>query len=155
LQKISEAIKENGEITRYHRSGELHQQVKSYVSGYKNSAATAQIYTKSFIEDVRVMFRSFQMMIQMVGMSGTHREKDARMRGTVAYLEGLLTKLSNIEVEYIFSQHRWVNIFESEYPIRDMVSKVNTLKAENNVLIQKLKEKGMTDDEIQQSGVPF
>lgn len=148
LSDIDNIIEEQRNATNLRRSGDLSEQIRNYVRDYQHDAEKSQIYVKSFLDDVRVWFRAFQMQLQMVGTGGTHAEKNARYRGMVAFIDGLIDKINEVNLDYFFADHRYRNIFKSEYPIRHMIEKVNYQKEVNERLVKMLKEKGVTEEEI-------
>lgn len=158
LNKIKELCLKHSDLQRFGSSGELWEQVERQINNYKHTAEKAQVYTKSFIEDMRVMFRSVQMIHEFVGSGGTHAQKEALMGSLSAFLESAIRKLESIEVQYMFTDYRWENIFKSEYPVRDFVRRMHELEKENKDLKAQLAPKsdiGKQEKSIESQTVPF
>lgn len=140
--------KECGEKTRFHLSGTLDQRVSGYVRQFKHGAEQSHVKAKKLLEDFTVMLRSLEIQHQIVGMAGTHHEKNARMRGLVAYISGLVSKLRTSTVDYYMSSYPDLDLFRSEYPLSEVVSKAKHLANENKALRDKLKELNVSEEEI-------
>lgn len=138
LEDIRAELQEEGKSAGIRHCGEYHAQVRNYVRGYKDTAAGSEIHVRRYMEEFRIMLTALQMQMEIVGTAGTHREKDARMRGLCGFLEGLITKVEHMESGFIFSNSRWENIFRSEYPVQHIVHRMNELKAENGELRKNL-----------------
>lgn len=99
--------------------------------------------------DYLTYFRALVIVLEMTGQAATHREKDARLRGAIELLEGMIQKLRYSDLGAMLGGFRWPDIFRSDWPQQRLLDRVRVLEAE---LAEARKEPTMQAEE---TAAPF
>lgn len=84
---------------------------------------------KHLLEDMQVWARAITIIAGTVMDAGTHREKDARMRGLIGACESAVAELrKNRDDQYNY--YTVPDVFRSDYPVREYVQQIHQLEAE-------------------------
>lgn len=109
----------------------LYSAVQNAILNYKNRELSAFTKLKSFKDDVLTYLRAITLVAETVGNGGTHKEKDARMRGLISQIESAIQRVRT-EDKHLFNYY-WGNpdLFRSDYPVIEYLRQIRELKAEN------------------------
>lgn len=130
ISAIKKLVDEHADKQGYLYSYPLDQQVKAVIRKYEDVATRNLAGVKAFRDEVIVMLRALSLIAETVGNAGTHREKEARVRGLVELLESSIKRLA--EADFTFQRSYWnmPNVFRSDYPIHQYIEKIYKLEAE-------------------------
>jgi hypothetical protein len=82
-------------------------------------------------EDMLVWTRAMGLAANMAANGGTHREKDARMRGLIEMTESAVEAIRKAkEQTRDYFGYNVPDIFRSDYPVRDYVQRIHHLENE-------------------------
>lgn len=97
-------------------------------------------------QDMLVWVRAVGLAANMVSNGGTHREKDARMRGMIEMIESAVQAIRNaMEDGKDYFGYRVPDVFRSDYPVREYKQKIFELERELERVKGKNKDE-TTDD---------
>lgn len=139
LIKIDEIIRQHEKVTHHSICGDIFERLEFVISWYKRESADQITERKQLIEDSISYFKSIRMLCESVGMGTTHAEKEHRLRGLIQLLDVAIEKLRKEETDNLENNwpfFRWGN--RSDYPYRDILSKYDELKRENDELKKKI-----------------
>jgi hypothetical protein len=129
---------------------QLHDLATRALTNYKNNEVLAVSNLKTFQEDVLVYLRSISLYAQSVGEAGTHREKDARLRGLISVIETAIGNVRGQRTNLIsgsWSEHP--DLFTSDYHIRHYTGQINELQHKLNQAYKQLKDNNLQPDWIE------
>lgn len=132
VQEARKVITEAEETERYSWGGyTLPDKVKSLYRHMQDKVWRAEREFKHFREDMQVWTRAVGIYAVSVGNAGTHREKDARLRGLVEMVEGAVDNIreSRGRDDNYFGI-RVPDVFRSDYPVREYKEQIYRLQAE-------------------------
>jgi hypothetical protein len=100
------------------------------IQHYKNFAAESASQTNTFRDDMLAWLRGMAINAESVSWAGTHREKDARLRGLVEVIEAAIKRVQEIRT-YGYQWHTSLNGWmQSDYPVREYKQRIYELEAE-------------------------
>lgn len=140
--KLDRIIREHESVIHTHYGGTIGERAQQVLSHYKRDAAQAISERKRMNQETLVYFRSIIMCAEMVGMGGTHHEKDARLRGMIELLNQAIKKLQDEEHNSLLDNWGYGFGSRSDYPYRSLLDDMRQLKAENQELKKKLNATG-------------
>lgn len=120
-------------IRTHYGSFALSERVDRLLGHYHDTATNSIAAAKAFAEDVSVALRALALVADSVASAGTHREKDARLRGLIEILEGALTRVRNHQWDvqntsiYSFLPQ---DVFRSDYPQRRALDRIRELESQ-------------------------
>lgn len=112
----------------------LYRSVQMAIDGYKSAETKALTKLKSFKEDVLVYLRAIALVAETVGNGGTHREKDARLRGLISQIESAIQRVRDDEEQFVKSWYTKPDLFRSDYPVGRYMERIRELENENKKL---------------------
>lgn len=120
-----------GEASTYYPSMSIMKRLLQLLTRRKNNEMTAIAQLKAFREDVMVWMRAVEMSVSAALDGGTHREKDARLRGAVSVIESAVGKIRNAQNKEYSGWWREVpNVFQSDFPTRHLLDRIHELEGE-------------------------
>jgi hypothetical protein len=115
----------------FQSTNSLPERIESVVSQYKHNATQALQASKEFRDRMIIDLRAISLVLTMVGNASTHREKDARLRGSIEIIEGAIERLERQQFDISFAQGpHFEDVFRSDYPTRHYVEKIRELQAQ-------------------------
>jgi hypothetical protein len=133
LPRLQALVRAHEQEIRSQYAGDLVEEIQHVLAHYQQTATNVVAQTKAFRDDLLVQLRALSLVIEMAGGAGTHREKDARLRGCADLIESTITRLRKLE----FGLHRqwyWPDVFRSDYPVRQYVERIHELEAQVQAL---------------------
>lgn len=132
LQDLRNAIQKMASDRRWHlHTNYLPDQIVALVDHAEREGNNAVREMKSLLENLISHLRALEIVASMVGNGNTHAEKNARLRGLIEVLQTAIHRAT--EFSYDFSWKHWGNyndLFKSDFPMRDVVRKMNEKDAE-------------------------
>lgn len=118
IERLASLVKDKQKDQRiiYHAS--LSEQIIALIRNYEYETTQALAGVKCFRDDTRMWLQAMVIVANTIGNAGTHREKDARLRGMIEILETVIEKLRTEQSDFDSSYFRWPNLYRSEYPVR-------------------------------------
>ena len=136
--KLERIVKEHEQIIHTFHCGDLAKKIQAILNHYKHDAAQAISERKRMNQETLVYFRSVIMCAEMVGMGGTHHEKDARLRGMIELLNQAIKKLQDEDHNSLLDNWGYGFGGRSDYPYRSLLDDMRQLKRENEELKKQL-----------------
>lgn len=108
----------------------LPERLRGILNTYQNASVEAIRSCKEFRDRLLIDLRAISMVLQMVGNADTHREKNARLRGSIELLESAITRLEREQFDTAVRYPSFTDPFRSDYPTRHLVDRIHTLENE-------------------------
>lgn len=124
---IEDLLRPYEERMNVYRGYDLPDKLQSVLRDLEDKAAQAVSGVKQFNEDMSVYLRAMIIVLDTAGSAPTHREKEARLRGAIEIIEGLLERLRQERCEF-FHDFRWQDYFRSDYPTRVYINRIRELE---------------------------
>jgi len=134
MEKLSSILREHEEKQSIRYGGDISERLQHVLQEYNSVAVQALSGAKAFRDDVIVDLRAIVLYLETVGNGYTHKEKDARLRGLVELLEKQIHSLRTMELDFSRQWHRYDDVFRSDFPTRELMSRIYALEAENKDL---------------------
>jgi len=147
LEKIEKIVEEQEKEFSGRYGGELHKRLLYVIRNYQAATRDSLAASKAVRDDVLTYLRAIALIVQSVGNSSTHREKDARVRGLVEILESAIKTLVNQDFKLTSSWHSRGDIFKCDYPVREYHQQIYQLQQQVEQLGTKL---GLPKEEIKE-----
>lgn len=132
LQDVSNAIQKVASERRWQlHSNHMPDQITALVDHAEREGNNAVREMKSLLENLISHLRGMEIVVDMVGNASTHTEKNARLRGLGEVIQTAIRRAT--EFSYDFSWKHWGNyndLFKSDFPMRDVMRKLNEKDAE-------------------------
>lgn len=140
LARIMEEVNRENELSRSFRDyGTLADHVRDAFAWYHNKHNQVIGGAKDFNNELIVYFRAIALVAETVANAGTHKEKDARLRGLISQIETALQKLRDQSFDFE-RNHYWrsPSIWRSDYSIQEYIDRNRQLEQEVNSLKEQL-----------------
>ena len=86
---------------------------------------------KRFQDDILTYLRAVALVADTVGNAGTHKEKDARLRGLISQIESAIQRIRDGYEYLLTSCHGGTpDLFRSDFPIQQYIKKCRELESE-------------------------
>lgn len=146
MTALEKTIKDYEAKMRFSRSGSIPERVTNALHSAHELSAERLSQTKSFRDDVIVELRAIAITIDSSLKAQTHGEKNARLRGTLEVIEGIVANLR--KERFDFDVHYWdhQNLFRSESVTKYYVDKIRIL--EHQLAAQNHTEKPPPDEDV-------
>ncbi len=130
LSGIEAIIKDEEAFQRCGRGwGSLADQVREAFQWHHRKTEQVIGGAKAFNQDLIVYFRAIALVAGMVGNAGTHREKNARLRGLIEQIESAVQKLRDNDMRFD-RDYYWAapDVWRSDYPVREYIQRNQELE---------------------------
>ena len=131
LERIKTIVDAHKDERHDNDYGTLDERLERTLNRYRDVAMQHTAGAKSFRDDVLIWLRAMSMIVEQAGNAGTHKEKDARLRGVVEHVESVIAKLR--EMEFDFARRWWhgyPDTFRSDYPVREFMERAHKAEAQ-------------------------
>lgn len=117
---------------RYTRSyGDIIQQINELLAKSERDGRDAIRVTKALVERMIAFLRGMEIVVMSVGDAGTHREKDARLRGLSDVIQRAINACTEFHFDFGVTNYRYVpDLFKSDFPVREHMQRIHDLEAE-------------------------
>lgn len=113
----------------FHCASALSDKIRSVMGEYERTTVSALQATKEFRDRMLIDLRAMSLVLNMVGNASTHREKDARLRGSIELLESAITRLRHEEFDIRCGRFpHFDDVFQADYPTRQFVERIHELE---------------------------
>lgn len=131
----------------YHRGGDATDvRIDAMVRYFRDQSVRAYEEAHAFREDLITHLRALVIVGEGALSAGTHREKDARLRGLISVVDAGIDRLR----EYRFKSERswhWPDVFRSDYPVRRYIDRIRELEQQVEQLTPKDEPSPLPDEE--------
>lgn len=112
--------------------GTLMERVAYIVQHYEDKALRSMSHTEQYQQELLTMFRALNLIIDTVFGAGSHKEKDARLRGVSELIENCYEKVRKWRIDVQSSLPPWSysSVFQNNYLDRHYLDRINALEAE-------------------------
>jgi hypothetical protein len=147
LQEIEKIIKDKeAEYNSYYSTDSLPNKLLHVLQSAETGSQTAIADKRKLIEDALVYFRSVVMIVESIGMAGTHAEKSARLRGLIELLYSAIGKLRNDQQDSLLQNWESFSWSYSDYPYRKVLENYKDLQRQNEQMKSVLEKNNIKDD---------
>jgi len=129
-QTLLDIIREHEDAQGQRHIGPIDQRLRGILTEYQNASVGAIAACKEFRDRLMMDLRAVSMVLQMVVNADTHREKNARLRGSIELLESAITRLEREQFTTAVRYPSFTDPFRSDYPTRHLVDRIHTLEAD-------------------------
>jgi hypothetical protein len=113
--------------------------IRFLVNHYRSQMVDALASAQEFRNTVVSQFRALAIVIATVGGAGTHREKDARLRGLDEIITASIDALNRMTFDALGGTY-WPDVFRSDFATRELLREKHQLRDEVKMLRQSLAE---------------
>jgi DnaJ-domain-containing protein 1 len=113
--------------------------IRYLVKHYRSTMVDALASAQEFRNTVVSQFRALSIVIATVGGAGTHREKDARLRGLDEIITASIDALNRMTFDALGGSY-WPDVFRSDFATRELIREKHQLRDEVKMLRQSLAE---------------
>jgi len=132
LQDVSNVIQKiSSERRWYLDSRHLPDQITALVTYAGKEGDNAVKDMKSMLDNVIAHLRAMEIVAESVSDAGTHKEKDARLRGMIDVIGRAIQRAT--EFSYDFGHRHWPtyrDLFKSDFPTRELMQELHNKDAE-------------------------
>ena len=119
----------------FRHSDTLAQRIGAVMEEYHQTATNALQAAKEFRDRMIIDLRAMSIVLTMVGNASTHKEKDARLRGTLEIVESAISRLERERFDIDCCNHpHFDDVFRSDYPTRHFVDRIRELQEQIKML---------------------
>jgi hypothetical protein len=113
--------------------------IRYLVNHERSKMVDALASAQEFRNTVVSQFRALSIVIATVGGAGTHREKDARLRGLDEIITASIDALNRMTFDALGGSY-WPDVFRSDFATRELIREKHQLRDEVKMLRQSLAE---------------
>lgn len=146
LDTLRDQLEKHEKVVGFRHGSDEGTRFVSILNFYERQFTDRLTQQKELIEKIATHFIALKMVVETVGMAGTHAEKAARLRGLIELLDNSIVKIRNEQVDDL--ERHWHGMFSfgsrSEFPYRTILEKNEQLKRENEELKKRLQQQETT-----------
>ena len=125
-QQFDEVVQEAERSQRAGHTGDTPQKLRGVLEDYRRWTRENIHRLKCFRDDVVVYLRAVGLIVDSIGNAGTHKEKNARIRGLIEHVEDAIQKLHNERADFEYPYcNRFPDLFRSDYSTRYFYDKLD------------------------------
>lgn len=131
MRVVRDAIEKAEEEVRVRGDGSPAERIRQVVRQAIWKKERAEEAYRHMGQDMLVWVRALGLTASAAANGGTHREKDARMRGMIEMIESAVQAIRNaLEDGKDYFGYRVPDVFRSDYPVREYKQKIHELERE-------------------------
>ena len=132
LQELRNTIEKiASEHNWYLNTRHLPDMIKSLVDHAGREGDTAVKEMKSILDAMISYWRGMEIVAESVSDAGTHKEKDARLRGLLDVIERAIQRSTEFSYEFGVRHYpTYQDLFKSDFGVRDIMRKMREQEAE-------------------------